>query len=217
MVDWVKGPLPAPLGFTGGYTWDQWAPYLSIAEDPSGDPTAVNPRSTASGLYQITNPTWAQYGGLNYAPTAGQATPDQQYQIGQAIFEARGAQPWATAQTAYNNLSTEGIAGGDPGGSTFYNPGSSDPLATGGLFGSGADVGSYMGGANPAPMGTPGNSGSSAVGGAASASTGWLADLLSWVETEFANGIVMIIGVILVAGAIFLMAGHEWSKGAAHA
>ena len=103
MVDWNKGPLPAPLGFTGGYTWDQWAPYIAQAES-GGNPTATNPRSTASGLYQITNGTWAEYGGSLYAPTAGQASPAQQYAVGQAIFDARGAQPWATAQTAYDNL-----------------------------------------------------------------------------------------------------------------
>jgi hypothetical protein len=36
---------------------------LSAAEDPSGDPYAKNPYSTASGLYQFTKATWTSLGG----------------------------------------------------------------------------------------------------------------------------------------------------------
>lgn len=36
---------------------------LSAAEDPSGDPLAKNPYSSASGLYQFTQATWTALGG----------------------------------------------------------------------------------------------------------------------------------------------------------
>jgi hypothetical protein len=48
----------------------------------------------ASGLFQIAKGTWAQYGGTSYAPTAGQATPQQQAEIAAKIFNASGGQPW---------------------------------------------------------------------------------------------------------------------------
>lgn len=48
----------------------------------------------ASGLFQIAKGTWGAYGGTKYAPTAGQATPDQQAEIATAIFDKEGGSPW---------------------------------------------------------------------------------------------------------------------------
>lgn len=48
----------------------------------------------ASGLFQIAKGTWAANGGTRYAPTAGQATAEQQAEIAAAIFNKQGVAPW---------------------------------------------------------------------------------------------------------------------------
>ena len=48
----------------------------------------------ASGLFQIAKGTWASNGGLAFAPTAGQATPEQQATIAARIFNQSGGGPW---------------------------------------------------------------------------------------------------------------------------
>ncbi|WP_331436291.1 transglycosylase family protein [Gordonia sp. w5E2] len=50
----------------------------------------------ASGLFQIAKGTWAGYGGTKYAPTAGQATAEQQAEIAAAIFNKSGGSPWGS-------------------------------------------------------------------------------------------------------------------------
>lgn len=50
----------------------------------------------ASGLFQIAKGTWAANGGTKYAPTAGQATAEQQAEIAAAIFNKSGGSPWGS-------------------------------------------------------------------------------------------------------------------------
>ncbi|QIN93605.1 tape measure protein [Gordonia phage DumpsterDude] len=50
----------------------------------------------ASGGFQIAKGTWARYGGTKYAPTAGEATPEQQAEIAAKIFNAEGGRPWGS-------------------------------------------------------------------------------------------------------------------------
>lgn len=52
----------------------------------------------ASGLFQIAKGTWAGHGGTKYAPTAGQATPEQQAEIAAAIFNKSGGSPWGSGK-----------------------------------------------------------------------------------------------------------------------
>jgi murein DD-endopeptidase MepM/ murein hydrolase activator NlpD len=63
---------------------DVWAPVIDC--ESGGDPTAQNPTSTASGLYQIIDGTWAAYGGTEFAPRAKQATPEQQRIVAERIL-----------------------------------------------------------------------------------------------------------------------------------
>ncbi len=63
-------------------------------EDPSGDPKAVNRSSGAGGLWQIIPSTWKSNGGAQYAPTADQATPEQQRAVAQKIYAEQGTRPW---------------------------------------------------------------------------------------------------------------------------
>ncbi|AYD84153.1 tape measure protein [Gordonia phage Jifall16] len=50
----------------------------------------------ASGLFQIAKGTWASNGGTKFAPTAGEATPEQQAEIAAKIFNEQGGQPWGS-------------------------------------------------------------------------------------------------------------------------
>ncbi|QAU07090.1 tail length tape measure protein [Gordonia phage Sukkupi] len=59
----------------------------------------------ASGLFQIAKGTWASYGGTKFAPTAGEATPEQQAEIAAKIFNAEGGSPWGSG--AGQNLGRE--------------------------------------------------------------------------------------------------------------
>jgi hypothetical protein len=65
-----------------------------IAHESGGDPTAVNPSSGDSGLFQFNDGTWAANGGSAYGPKAMDATPAEQWQIAEATQAADGWSPW---------------------------------------------------------------------------------------------------------------------------
>lgn len=62
--------------------------------ESSLNPSVVDSTGLYSGLFQFDVPTWNGYGGGQYAPSAGQATPQQQLEIAMKLHEARGWQPW---------------------------------------------------------------------------------------------------------------------------
>lgn len=62
--------------------------------ESGGNYQAKNKSSTASGAFQIINGTWKAYGGLQFAPTARQATPAQQQIVADRIYAASGTAPW---------------------------------------------------------------------------------------------------------------------------
>ena len=74
-----------------GTTWQ-----CIIQRESGGNPTAVNPSSGDSGLYQFSTGTWLSHGGGQYAPTAAQATPAQQTAIAIATQAQDGWRPWAS-------------------------------------------------------------------------------------------------------------------------
>jgi hypothetical protein len=65
-----------------------------IRHESGGDPHAINPSSYAGGLFQFLPSSWAAYGGTRFAPTADQATADQQWQIAIAAQAQSGWYPW---------------------------------------------------------------------------------------------------------------------------
>lgn len=73
-----------------------WAPIIKC--ESGGDPRAKNPLSTASGLFQFINGTWAAYGGLKYAPTARQATAAEQRIIANRAYADAGYTPWNSSK-----------------------------------------------------------------------------------------------------------------------
>lgn len=69
-----------------------WEPVIQC--ESGGNPTAQNPNSSASGLYQIIDGTWAAYGGLDFATRAKDATPEQQRIVAEAVLDGQGPGAW---------------------------------------------------------------------------------------------------------------------------
>lgn len=63
--------------------------------ESSGDPQAKNPSSTACGLFQFLTTTWQSNGGGAFAPTACQATWQQQVTIFLKASAGSNFYPWA--------------------------------------------------------------------------------------------------------------------------
>lgn len=78
-----------------------WDPIIQC--ESGGNPTAKNPGSTASGLFQFINGTWRAYGGLEFAPTARQATVQQQYIVANRAYADAGFSPWNASRSCWGN------------------------------------------------------------------------------------------------------------------
>ncbi|AOE44295.1 tape measure protein [Gordonia phage Eyre] len=90
----------------------------------------------ASGGFQIAKGTWLAYGGGEFAPTAGQATPQQQAIVAARIFNKEGGRPWGAGLPGRENedalragITTSGGYGYEvvPGGGVDGSPGSTPP------------------------------------------------------------------------------------------
>ncbi len=69
-------------------------------------PTQVKPEPgqvfTASGFYQITNPTWRDNGGTQFASRAMFASKAQQDRVADTLFAQRGTQPWDASKPCWS-------------------------------------------------------------------------------------------------------------------
>lgn len=72
----------------GGSVWDQ------IAQCESGGDWSINTGNGYHGGLQFNQGTWAAYGGTAYAPTADQATREQQIAIAEKTQAAQGWGAW---------------------------------------------------------------------------------------------------------------------------
>ena len=73
---------------SSGSTWD------AIAQCESGGNWAINTGNGYYGGLQFSASTWAAYGGTAYAPTASQATREQQIAIAEKVQAAQGWGAW---------------------------------------------------------------------------------------------------------------------------
>lgn len=98
---------PAYAGPPGG-----WGPI--IACESSGNPTATNRESTASGLFQFLDSSWRYYGGAVFATRAMFATPTQQTQIAEAAYAKAGLSPWTASRSCWGSKLAAATAAGVP-------------------------------------------------------------------------------------------------------
>lgn len=89
-------PSAASAGPDGG-----WGPIIEC--ESSGNPTVENPspKSSASGLFQFIDDTWAAYGGREFAPRAKDATPAEQLIVAERAYKAEGTRPWNASKSCW--------------------------------------------------------------------------------------------------------------------
>jgi LysM repeat protein len=76
----------------------------AIASCESGGKNVRNSSgiSTASGYWQIVNGTWKAHGGLKFAPTAIQASYEEQLQVAQNILNGQGLGAWSESKHCWS-------------------------------------------------------------------------------------------------------------------
>lgn len=173
---------------------DQALPLISQYE--SGNANVLNqtgpggtPASTASGYYQITNPTWAQYApqagvDLSQYPTAISAPQSVQTQVASTIFNQQGFGPWSSntkLMSAVSDTGSQTLPMLDENGNPLQ---STDPITGASGLGS---AGQAAGAAT-----------SQAIGGVVNSYTSWL-----WQFAE--RGILLGVGFTFVLVAIIAL------------
>lgn len=83
-----RPPSSAGREFRG--TWAYWGPRIKECESHNNY-QADNPRSTASGAWQITDVTWNGHGGYQRAKDAPPAIQDEKALL---LYRASGLRPW---------------------------------------------------------------------------------------------------------------------------
>jgi hypothetical protein len=87
----TRTPVPATSPKPGPpRPWEEVREHIAACES-SGNPTARNPHSSASGLYQAIHGTWHGYGGY---PSAADAPVEVQERHAAELYARRGLQPW---------------------------------------------------------------------------------------------------------------------------
>lgn len=81
-------PAASAPSVAGGSVWD------TIAQCESGGNWATDTGNGFQGGLQFTPSTWAAYGGTEYAPSANQATREQQIAVAEKVQAAQGWGAW---------------------------------------------------------------------------------------------------------------------------
>jgi nucleoid-associated protein YgaU len=93
----IAGPLVASGQAEAG-PGNGWAAIIACESGGQNIPNAV---SSASGIFQIIDGTWRDYGGESFAPRAMLATKDEQTIVAERIYAARGLQPWESSRACW--------------------------------------------------------------------------------------------------------------------
>ena len=81
----------ALAGHAGAATDGEWD---QVAKCESGNNWAINTGNGYQGGLQFSPSTWNAYGGQQYAPTADQATREQQIAIAENVLAGQGVGAW---------------------------------------------------------------------------------------------------------------------------
>lgn len=100
----ASAPVAAAVPAMASSSWDEVKGAIEQCESGGRNvPTAVPGPFTASGFWQITNPTWRDHGGGEFAPRALLATHAEQEIVAERLFDARGTQPWDASKACWQN------------------------------------------------------------------------------------------------------------------
>ncbi|AKZ56198.1 Secreted protein [Streptomyces ambofaciens ATCC 23877] len=138
------------LGATGAHAADG-ANWDRVAECETGGAWSQNSGNGYYGGLQLSQDVWEQYGGLDYAPSADQASRSQQIRIAERLHADQGITAWPTCAL---------LAGlGNDSGTSAGGTGSAGEGSSQAPDGSGA----------PTASETPGSSGTGSAGSSGSA------------------------------------------------
>ncbi|MEU6820613.1 transglycosylase family protein [Streptomyces atriruber] len=100
-------------------TWEK------LAECESGGAWSANPGSGYYGGLQLSQENWEAYGGLDYAPSADQASRSQQIAVAEEILDDQGTAAWPSCAPIAGLTQDGAAADVDPGAPVTPEP--SDP------------------------------------------------------------------------------------------
>lgn len=89
---------PVVVSDDGG--WDSVSGAIESCES-GGNIRARNRSSSASGAWQLIRGTWASVGGLLFAPSAGEASFEQQETAARRLYERDGLTPWEASRSCW--------------------------------------------------------------------------------------------------------------------
>ncbi|MYT72606.1 MULTISPECIES: transglycosylase family protein [unclassified Streptomyces] len=109
------------LGATGAgaataTTWDK------VAECESGGQWSLDAGDGYYGGLQFSQEVWEQYGGLDYAPRADQASRSQQIAVAEKVLDDKGPSAWPSCSLTAGLTKGDGSADVDPGATTTPQP-----------------------------------------------------------------------------------------------
>ncbi|WP_328657771.1 transglycosylase family protein [Streptomyces sp. NBC_00334] len=161
------------LGATGAHAADG-ANWDRVAECETGGAWSQNGGNGYYGGLQLSQEAWEQYGGLDYAPSADQASRSQQIRIAEKIHADQGIAAWPTCGLLAGLGNDSGAAGG---GSDAAGDGASQESDTSGSTEKPESPESSESPATTGPSGSsgsesPGSSGSSGPGQASESTSG---------------------------------------------
>ncbi|MEB8340973.1 transglycosylase family protein [Streptomyces endophyticus] len=111
-------PLFAASGASAATTqaWDK------LAECESGGQWSLDAGNGYYGGLQFTQERWEQYGGLDYAPRADQASRSQQISVAEKVLDAKGVSAWPMCSLTSGLTNDDDSANVDPGVSASPQP-----------------------------------------------------------------------------------------------
>ncbi|MER5443722.1 transglycosylase family protein [Streptomyces sp. NPDC002790] len=111
-------PLFAASGASAATTqaWDK------LAECESGGQWSLDAGNGYYGGLQFTQERWEQYGGLDYAPRADQASRSQQIAVAEKVLDAKGVSAWPMCSLTADLTKGDDSAEVDPGVSASPQP-----------------------------------------------------------------------------------------------
>ncbi|TDT24471.1 LysM domain-containing protein [Streptomyces sp. BK208] len=103
------------LGATGAHAADS-AAWDQVAECETGGAWSQNSGNGYYGGLQLSQEAWERYGGLDYAPSADEASRSQQIRIAEKVHADQGIAAWPTCGLLAGLGNDSGVVGGGSAG-----------------------------------------------------------------------------------------------------